>query len=90
MCISIHYTYHAQGHDKTDTCPLTTRFATLNKMPIFQTRQGTGKKQIYINKNIWYKRSVYLLEILELLIPGQPFLLPHTSMDSNGWEILLD
>jgi hypothetical protein len=36
------------------------------------------------------ERSSYLLEILELLVPGQPLLLSHSSVNSNGWEILFN
>ena len=32
----------------------------------------------------------YLLEILELLIPGEPLLLVHAPVNGNGGEILLD
>lgn len=39
-------------------------------------------KQIRSNKDP-------LLEIFELLIPGQAFLLRHPAMNSDGWEILL-
>lgn len=35
-------------------------------------------------------KSLYLLEILELLVSGQSFLLIHSPVDSNGREILLN
>ena len=53
----------------------------------------TSAHGLSINRGICFLKvffNVYLLEILELLVSGQPLLLVHASVNGDGGEVLLD